>query len=150
MLLLGFNIGDETYVADTCDVIEIVPLVRLKTLPNSLHGVCGLLNYHGTSVPVVDINQLCAQNNTADTLTTRIIIVNYRNNILGIKAGSVTETIQIEESEFKDSGIKINGNDFLGKIAEYDNRFLQLIKLDNLLTDEVRDCLVPQESEAAG
>lgn len=150
MLLLGFNIGEETYVVDTCNVIEIIPLVRLKTLPNSLHGVCGLLNYHGTSVPVVDINQLCAQNNVADTLTTRIIIVNYNNNILGIKAGSVTETIRVDESEFEDSGIKINGNDFLGQIAEYNNRFLQLIKIEKLLTDDVRDCLFPQESEAAG
>jgi len=150
MLLLGFNIGDETYVADTCDVIEIIPLVRLKTLPNSLPGVCGLLNYHGTPVPVVDINQLCAQNNTADTLTTRIIIVNYKKHVLGIKAESVTETIKIEASEFKDSGIKINGNDFFGKIAEHDNRFLQLIKLDNLLTGDVRDCLFPQKFEAVG
>ena len=150
MLLLGFNIGDETYVVDTRDVIEITPLVRLKALPNSMNGVCGLLNYHGTSVPVVDINQLCAQNDAIDTLTTRIIIVNYNNNILGVKAGNVTETIRVNESEFKDSGIKINGNDFLGRITEHNNRFLQLINLDLLLTDDVRDCLFPHESEAAG
>ena len=150
MLLLSFNIGDETYVIDTCNVIEITPLVRLKVLPNSLHGVCGLLNYHGTSVPVIDINQLCAQNNAVDTLTTRIIIVNYNNHILGIKAGDVTETIRVDESEFKDSGVKINGNNFLGKIAEYNNRFLQLINLDMLLADDIRDCLFPQKSQAAG
>ena len=150
MLLLGFNIGEETYVVDTCNVIEITPLVRLKTLPISLHGVCGLLNYHGASVPIVDINQLCSQNDAVDTLTTRIIIVNYNDNILGIKAASVTETIRVDESEFKDSGVKINGNDFLGKITEYNNRFLQLITLDNLLADDVRDCLFPQESKAAG
>ncbi|MCK4742876.1 MAG: purine-binding chemotaxis protein CheW [Sulfuriflexus sp.] len=150
MLLLGFNIDNETYVIDTCHVIEVTPLVRLKTIPGSSHGVCGLLNYHGTSVPVVDINLLCAQHDVVDTLTTRIIIVNYNNHTLGIKAGSVTETIRVDESEFKESGIKINGNDFLGKITEYNNRFLQLINPEQLLTDDIRDCLFPKESEAAG
>lgn len=149
MLLLGFNIGDEKYVIDTYDVIEVTPLVRLKTIPRSLPGISGLFNYHGKSVPVIDLNILCGQLNSVDTLTTRIILVNYeKKNILGIKAKNVTETLRINESEFKDSEIQIHENKFLGKVTEYKSSFLQLINVKQLLTPDVRNCLFPNESEA--
>ena len=151
MLLLSFNIGDEKYVINTRNIIEVTPVVRLKKLPGSIKGVSGLLNYHGSSVPVVDINLLCGKTEKIDTLATRIIIVKYHEkNILGIKAGNVTETRRIDVSEFKETGIQVNKNKFLGDIAEYDNKFLQLVNVEQLLTDDIRDCLFPKQSGAIG
>jgi len=151
MLLLSFNISTEKYVIDTSSIIEVTPFVRLRKMPGSLHGISGLLNYHGTSVPVIDIGQLCGKEAKSDTLATRIIIVKYlENHILGIKAKNVTETLQIDKSEFKATGIKVNKNEFLGDISEHDNKFLQLVNIDQLLTDEVRNCLFPEKSEAIG
>jgi len=151
MLLLSFNIGGEKYVINTRSIIEVTPAVRLKKLPGSIHGVCGLLNYHGTSVPVVDISLLCEKKEKIDTLATRIIIVNYhKEHILGVKAENVTETRQIDESEFKKTGIQVNKNKFLGDIAEYDNKFMQLVNVEQLLTDDVRDCLFPEQSRTTG
>ncbi len=151
MLLLSFNIGDDRYVIDTRNIIEVTTLVRLKKLPGSINGVAGLLNYHGTAVPVIDISALCEKPAQQNTLTTRIIIVEYRKkHILGIKAENVTETLRIDSNAFKESGIEINNNDFLGDVAEIDNRFIQLINIDQLLTDEIRMCLFPNATKAVG
>jgi len=151
MLLLGFNIGDDKYVIDTHHIIEVTTLVRLKSLPGTVTGVAGLLNYHGTSVPVIDISELCAKPVQQTSLTTRIIIVNYlNNNILGVKAENVTETIRINNDAFKESGIKVNDNNFLGDVAEIENKFIQLINIDQLLTDELRHCLFPVKNKAVG
>ncbi len=151
MLLLGFNIRDDQYVIDTHHIIEVTTLVRLKSLPGTVSGVAGLLNYHGTSVPVIDISELCGKPVHQTSLTTRIIIVNYLNNhIIGIKAENVTETIRISDNAFKESGIKINKNNFLGDVAEIDNKFIQLINIEQLLTDELRSCLFPDKSKAVG
>jgi len=151
MLLLSFDIGEEKYAIDTSNIIEITPLVRLKTVPGSLHGICGLLNYHGASVPVVDINLLCDKSNEINTLTTRIIIVNYHDkHVIGIKADNVTETIRADEDNFKSSGIKLSTNNFLGDISEHDSSFLQLVKIDQLLSDAVRNSLFPEDISALG
>jgi len=151
MLLLSFDIGEEKYAIDTNNVIEITPLVNLKTVPGSLHSICGLLNYHGTSVPVVDINLLCDKSNKADTLTTRIIIVNYHDkHVIGIKADNVTETLRANEANFKSSGIQLKTNNFLGDISEHDNSFLQLVNIDQLLSDDVRNSLFPEDISALG
>lgn len=151
MLLLGFNISDEKYVIDTANIIEVTPLVRLKKIPGTLHGVSGLLNYHGTSVPIVDISQLCGKDLKIDTLATRIIIVKYlTKHILGIKASNVTETLRIDKSKFKEVGIQVNETKFLGDISEHNNKFLQFVNIDQLLTDDIRDCLFPEKSGTIG
>jgi len=151
MLLLSFSISDDKYVIDTRDIIEVTTLVRLKELPGSIHGVVGLLNYHGSAVPIIDISELCGKPAQENTLTTRIIIVNYINgNVIGIKAENVTETIRVNDDAFEESGIKVNKNNFLGDVAEVDNRFIQLINTDQLLTDEVRECLFPEKPQMAG
>jgi len=151
MLLLSFNISDDKYVIDTRNVIEVTTLVKLKKIPMSMIGVAGLLNYHGTAVPIIDINELCDKPSQKSSLTTRLIIVNYlENNILGIKAQNVTETIRINENAFIKSGIKINNSDFIGDVAEIDNRFIQLINIDQLLTNDIRKCLFSNDSKAVG
>jgi len=151
MLLLSFNISDDRYVIDTRNIIEVTTLVRLKKIPGSIHGVAGLLNYHGTAVPIIDVSELCNKPAQQNTLTTRIIIVKYLDNhILGVKAENVTETIRINNDAFEASGIKVNQNDFLGEIAEVDNRFVQLINTNQLLSNDVRECLFPENSDAIG
>lgn len=151
MLLLSFNINDDKYVIDTRNIIEVTTLVRLKKLPGSIKGIAGLLNYHGTSVPIIDISQLCDKQVQQNTLTTRIIIVNYTDNrLIGIKAENVTETIRINENDFESTGININENKFLGDVAEIDNRFLQLINIDQLLNDQIRESLFPKNDKVVG
>ena len=151
MLLLGFNIGDEKYVINTRAIIEVTTLVRLKKIPGSMKGIAGLLNYHGTAVPIIDVSALCGKPIQTSTLTTRIIIVNYLDkHIIGIKAENVTETIRINDDAFEKSGIKVKENDFLDEVAEVDKKFIQLINIDKILTEDVRNCLFPDKDKAVG
>lgn len=151
MLLLSFDISGDQYVIDTQYIIEVVTLVPLKALPGSITGVCGLLNYHGNAVPVIDINALCNGSEQPHLLTTRLIIINYKSsNIIGIKAENVTETLRIEKSEFKHSGIDLDNNPFLSDVAEYNNKFIQLIDINKLLSDDMFQCLFSDKSMALG
>lgn len=148
MLLLSFNISNERYVIETRNVIEIVPLVTLKKIPGSDNIVAGMLNYHGQAIPVIDINNLCSGEAVKKSLTSRIILVNYKNNrILGLLAERVTETLHINESEFREVGIKVSNYEFLGSIAEHNDTLLQLINVDKLLSEALQDEVFPVEPE---
>jgi len=146
MLLLSFKIGHDDYVIDTTDVVEIIPLVSLKEIPGCDTAVAGLLNYHGASVPVIDLNTLCGQNSQVKTLTTRIILVRYEGKVLGLITSSVSETLRLEEDDFKSTGINSGENKFLGDIAQYENRFVQRVNIDQLLTDSLRNALFSEHS----
>jgi len=146
MLFIRLTIGSDDYIIDTTDVIEIIPLVTLKELPGSDASVTGLLNYHGKSTPVIDMGALCEQATTSTTLTTRIILVRYQDKLLGLITDGVTETLRLEENDFKQTGIKVGNKEFLGDVVEYNNRFLQRIHIDQLLTDSIRNALFNDDS----
>ena len=99
MLLLLFEIGNGRYALDINQIVEIVPLVKLKKIPTSPTYVSGLMNYRGEGIPVVDLCQLVDNIDCEDALSTRIIIVKYPlhingNRSLGLIANNATETIR--------------------------------------------------------
>ena len=144
MLLLSFHISNERYVIETSNIVEIIPVVFLKKVPGAEAMVSGMLNYHGDAIPIIDINILCNGVPVRRSLTSRIILIKYKDDkILGLLAESVTETLDIENDEFKDVGFKVSDYKFLGGIAEHNDSLLQLINVDQLLSENLEDTLFP-------
>lgn len=151
MLLLSFNLGKDRYVIDSTAIVEVLPYVDLKHIPNSPDCVAGILNYHGRAVPIIDINQLCRDTPSSETLTTRIILVKYQSeHLLGLVAEGITETMRIDKDNFVSAGINISTHNFLGDVSEEDGYFVQLVKTDQLLSDEIRALLFKDTDMAVG
>ena len=58
MLLLLFETSDGRYALDSKHIVEIIPLVKTKRIPAAPAFVKGLINYHGSPVPVFDFCEL--------------------------------------------------------------------------------------------
>jgi len=50
MLFLLFQLGQDRYALEASRVIEVLPLVSLKRIPQAPRGVAGLFNYRGRPV----------------------------------------------------------------------------------------------------
>lgn len=110
MLLLLFNIGDGRYALTAEQIMEIVPLVKVKEVPLAPDYVAGLMDYHGRPVPVIDLCRLLVRKPCETMLSSRIILVHYpttggRTSTLGLIAGQVTEAIKSDHSEIPPSGV---------------------------------------------
>jgi chemotaxis-related protein WspB len=77
MLFILFQIGGDRYVLPANRIIKILPLMNLKRVPCAPSGVAGVLNFHGTPVPVVDLNEMTLGEPAARRMSTRIILVKY-------------------------------------------------------------------------
>src|SRR5438445_146788 len=77
MLFLLFKLGKERYALSASRVVEVLPLVDLKQLPQAPNGVAGVFNYRGRPVPALDLCALTLGHSSSELLSTRIIIVNY-------------------------------------------------------------------------
>ena len=55
MLILLFQLGKDRYALEASRVVEVVPLLALKHLPQSPPGIAGVFNYRGRPVPASDI-----------------------------------------------------------------------------------------------
>src|SRR2546421_10050690 len=76
MLFLLFQLGTDRYALEASRVVEVVPLLELKRLPQAPEGVAGIFNYRGQPVPAVDLCALTLGQPARKRLSTRIIIVN--------------------------------------------------------------------------
>lgn len=99
MLLLLFQIKENHFALDANLVVEVIPLLNFKPMPQTPDYVVGKINYRGKAIPVIDLCLLKAQKPAAERISTRIILVNYpyehrQDAILGLVAEQVTETIR--------------------------------------------------------
>src|SRR2546425_7935421 len=118
MLFLLFQLGKDRYALAASRVVEVVPLVALKQLPQAPKGVAGIFNYRGRPVPAIDLCALTFGRPAAERLSTRIIIVNYcdergARHLLGLIAERATEMLRRESHEFVDSGVNLEGAPYL-------------------------------------
>ena len=150
MLFLQFQLGRDRYALEASRVVEVVPLVALKPLPQAPKGVAGFFNYRGQPVPAVDLGALTLGQPASERFSTRIIIVNYpdesgTNHLLGLIAEHATELVRKEVKDFVDSGVKLGAAPYLGPIAEDGNGAIQWIYEHRVLPEPVRQLLFSKQ-----
>lgn len=146
MLILGLNVGKERYGIEAKRVIEIVPLIELKKVPLAENAIKGLFNYRGTPTPVIDLCQLFEKRYCDNSLSTRIIIIEYKaisgaTRPIGLVAEMVTDVMKCEVTEITNTGIQTNHNDFLGLVYKYNNDMIQLIDTHKVLPESISNQL---------
>jgi len=146
MLFLLFQLGKDRYALEARHVVEVVPLLEMKALPQAPRGVAGIFNYRGRPVPAVDLSALTLGQPATERLSTRIIIVNHpdengSNRLLGLIAEQATETLRKEVEDFADSGMRLGRAPYLGPIFMDNQSPIQWIYAQRLLPEAVRNVL---------
>jgi len=146
MLFLLFHLGKDRYALEARRVVEVVPLLELKRLPQAPKGIAGIFNYRGQPVPAVDLSELTLGFPAAERFSTRIIIVHHpdgtgRNRLLGIIAEFATQMVQFETNAFVDPGVKIGAAPYLGPVLMDSQGPIQWLHEQRLLSEPVRNLL---------
>ena len=146
MLFLQFKVGDDRYVLEVKDIIEIVPFARLKRIPKAPPYMSGLLNYRGNTVPIIDICYLMSDKVSELKLSSRIALINYSTNdgkssCIGLLSEHMTETVRFDESDFSDSGVNLKDNPYLGKVVIDDKGIVQMIDIKKIIPEEAYEIL---------
>ena len=139
MLLLQFIVDKTRYVLATGTIMEVVPLVPLQKQPNAPAYIAGLMNYRGSSLPVVDLCQLFTGRDAVLRLSSRIVVVkvalpDQETRNIGLLLEKATEILKMDEGEFADPGIENPQALYLGKVAMDGQGMLQLISPENILS----------------
>ena len=144
MKLLIFHIGADRYGLRLRDVVRVLPLLELKHLPLAPDPVAGLMDFHGQSVPVIDLCRASGLPSGEDHFDTRIIVADYHtpegtNHLLGLRAERVLGVQEVSEAQLTDSGVR--AAPFLGAVASDTQGMLQLVELEQLLPAPLRATL---------
>ena len=144
MLLLTFQADGRCFGLDARSVKEIVPMVRTRRLPGAPECVAGVFEYRGGLVPVVDITSMISGRPTEALLSSRIILVHFdvedagELRFLGILAERVTGTEERDEKDFAPTGVDVPEVPYLDGISAGGKKMVQLVSLNDLLTDDLK------------
>jgi chemotaxis-related protein WspB len=149
MLFLTFQLGNDRYALEAGQIVEALPLVRLKRLPHAPAGVAGAFIYHGAPVPVVDLSAVATGRPAAARLSTRLILVNYpiapgETRVLGLIAENATGTLRREPADFEDLGVDVGRAPYLGPVTREGDRVIQRIEVSKLLPPDISEMLFRQ------
>lgn len=146
MLFLQFKVGNDRYVLEVKDIIEIVPFANLKLVPKAPPYLAGLLNYRGNTVPIIDVCYLMSDKISELKLSSRIALINYSTNdgkslYIGLLSEHMTETVIFDENDFSNSGVNLKDHPYLGKVLIDDNGIVQKVDIHKLIPEEAHEIL---------
>lgn len=146
MLFLVFQLEKDRYAIEAAQVVEVLPLVNVKSIPGALAGMAGVFDYHGKPVPVIDLAELALETPSRRWMSTRIVLVNYaeesgRTHVLGLLAEQATATLSRREEDFTDPGVASTENRWLGPVTIDPDGMVQRVEVRNLLPESVRNLL---------
>lgn len=137
-LYIQFVVGGNRFVLPAMDVVGIVPLATLHEVPHAPEYVAGILNYHGQSVPVIDMTRFMVGEDTEKRLSARIVLMHVDTqekgaSVVGLLAERVTEVMRLKEKDFKKSGVKNKNAKYLGDVVTDNDGMLQRLNIAELL-----------------
>jgi chemotaxis-related protein WspB len=153
VLFLLFQLGRDRYALDASRVVEVVPLVTLKGLPQAPRGWAGVFNYRGQPVPAVDLCELTTGRPARECLSTRIIVVRHpgaqgEDQLLGLIAEHATQMMRRDAKDFVASGVRADRAPYLGPMMPDGGGWIQWLHEDRLLSNGTREALSKQLREA--
>jgi chemotaxis-related protein WspB len=156
MLYVVFRIRTDRYAIPVSQIVEILPVVRMKKVPHAPPGIVGVFNYHGTAVPVIDLTLLTSGIRCQQSMTTRLAITKYPRDgqpdfepelLLGLIGEQLTETMRAEEKDFLPPNVSPSDTPYLDSVAVEKGGFVQRLNILELLPEQVRQSLFASSRE---
>lgn len=97
---MTFKLGDELFAINVAQVREVLELSQITKVPTAPDYMRGVVNVRGQATPVVDLRLRFGLPRGADTVHTRIIVMELeldgQPTVLGGIADSVHEVIELD------------------------------------------------------
>jgi len=97
---MTFKLGDELFAIDVAQVREVLEISQITRVPTAPVYLRGVVNVRGQATPVADLRQRFGLPQRADTVNTRIIVMELdldgEATVLGGVADSVHDVIELE------------------------------------------------------
>ncbi|MBF0611332.1 MAG: chemotaxis protein CheW [Magnetococcales bacterium] len=140
--VLTFTLDRELYAIDIHSVREILDISDITRIPQTLAYMLGVVNLRGNAVPVMDLRHRFGLPPTQQTLNTRIIIIEQKEDkeilLIGALADSVKEVLELDQEQIDPPprmGSQVSA-DYIRGIGKQDNRFIILLDANKVFSLE--------------
>lgn len=148
--LVAFKLDNEEFACKISDVQEVLKMVRVTPLPQSLKFIEGVINLRGEVIPVIALRKRFDLPEIDHSKHSRIIIVEVGANRVGLIVDQVSEVLRLPASQVQASPAGIAGGDseLIVGVGQIEQRLLIILNLEYILSSEEQ--LALEDITAAG
>lgn len=148
--LVVFILNNEEFACNINDVREVLKMVKVTPLPQSLKFIEGVINLRGEVIPVIDLRKRFNLPEVDYSERSRIIIVEVGSNQVGLIVDEVSEVLRLSSSQVQASPSGVTGEDseLIVGVGKIEQRLLIILNLEYILSSEEQ--LALEDITAAG
>ena len=93
-----FQLGTRhIFAMNVFKIKEVINVPKLNIMPGSHHNLKGVMNYRGSSIPIIDLRQAIKMRGAATQATAKnVIITEYNRSVQGFIIGEVKNIVNIK------------------------------------------------------
>ena len=132
---LSFYLGGEEYGIEILKVQEIMGLLPITRVPQTIRYLKGVINLRGKVIPVIDLRMKFGMPAVESTNETCIVVVHIHTVEVGVIVDKVSEVISIPDQNIEPApsfGAECNTEYILG-IGKTQERVIILLNIDLVL-----------------
>jgi purine-binding chemotaxis protein CheW len=133
-----FRLENEKYGINVMQVKEVLRVSEIAPVPGAPHYVLGIINLRGNVVTVMDTRQRFGLPSAEMDDSTRIVILEADEQVVGILVDSVAEVVDLDTADIE-SAPNVGTDEsakFIQGVANHDDELLILVDINKLLSDE--------------
>ena len=136
---LAFHLEREEYALDICSISEIIKVREFTDVPRTPGFILGIISLRGVVVPVFDLMARLRLGEAKITGSTRIVICQEGDLVVGLLVDSISQVIRIEDDRIEPPPAVLSGldRDFMKGVGRYQGRMLILLNIDKVLDVEL-------------
>ena len=136
--VLIFSINDEYYAAAIMEVERILGYQEPTELPDSPSFVEGVINYHGTILPIISLSKRFGFEEGEIKKDSKIVVAKQENNKIGIIVDVVSEVSDVNVKNMEEAPEIVAGisKRYIKGLIKIEGKIIIFLNLSTILTDE--------------
>jgi len=125
----------------------VLPRLPLKPIAHAPSWVAGVFAHRDRMIPVIDISAMTFGTEAVARTSTRLVLVKYRGQLLGLLLEQASDTLRCDPADFQPYGIDNCDAPYLGPVRQDEAGLLQWLSIDDLLSPAVYALLFAQDED---
>lgn len=132
-----FRLDQEAYGINVMQIQEVLRYSEIAPVPGSPDYVLGIINLRGNVVTVIDTRRRFGLSDAEITDTTRIVVMETGDQVMGILVDSVAEVMYLKSSEIE-AAPNVGSEEsarFIQGVCNKNGELIILVEFDKMLND---------------
>lgn len=136
LYILIFSLDNRRFALPVSSMERVFPVVEVTPLPDAPDIVTGIVNIHGSIIPVFNIRRRFHLPETDVNLTNKLIIAHTTSRSVGIVVDAVSNVMEYTEKDIVNADKIIPGMEYINGLIKLDDGMILIHDIDKFLSLE--------------